>query len=135
MGSLVVNAISWTLEQTFLGRLVIIRRDLQRTVRADFLGFARQVNRLTRRIPAGAGEHFDLACTKLYRERDDFEMLLVIHRRRFTGGAHGHDAIHPRLDLHPNQAFQGRCVELAVFERRYNGGVSSCEHDFIRRIN
>ena len=62
MGSLVVpRDFLEMLEQTFLGRLVVIRRDLQRTVRADFLGFARQVNRLAGRIPAGAGEHFDLA--------------------------------------------------------------------------
>ena len=53
------------LEQTFLRRLVVIRRDLERTVRADVLGALRQINRLFGRVRAGAGEHFDFAARRI----------------------------------------------------------------------
>ena len=57
--------------QPFLRRLVVIRRDLQRTVRAGFFGGLRQINRLARRIAARAGEHFDFARGKFHRQLDD----------------------------------------------------------------
>ena len=67
---------------------------------------------------------------EFHRQRDDVDVLLVIHRGRFAGGADGHDAVHAALDLELNQAFEGGFIQPAVFERRDNRGVSSGEHDF-----
>jgi len=82
------------LEQSFLRRFVVIRRDLERTVRADILGPLRQINRLFRRVRAGAGNDFDFAAGKCHRTFDDANMFLAIHGRRFAGGADGYDAVH-----------------------------------------
>ena len=66
MGSFVARAMALEmLEQPLLRRLVVIRRDLQRAVRAGLLGGLRQINRLARRIRAGAGEHLDLAARRI----------------------------------------------------------------------
>ena len=57
------------------------------------------------------------------------DVLLVIHRGRFAGGADGHDAVHAALDLLFDQARERGFVQLAVFERRDNCGVSAGEHN------
>src|SRR5262249_24405970 len=49
------------LEQPFLRRFVVIGPDLQRAVGAEFLCFAREINRLTSGVRSGAGENLDLA--------------------------------------------------------------------------
>src|SRR5207302_4423508 len=59
----------------------------------------REINRLARRIAAAAGQHLYFPAGILDREHDDLNVLLVIHRGRFAGGAHGHDAVHAALDL------------------------------------
>ena len=59
---------------------------------------------------------------------DDFRCLLIIHRRRFAGGADRHDAVHAALDLLLDQASQRGLVQFPVFERRDNRGVSAGEH-------
>ena len=43
---------------------------------------------------------------ELHRQLDDADVLLVIHRGRFAGGADRHDAVHAALDLHFDEAFQ-----------------------------
>ena len=52
---------------------------------------------------------------KFHRQRDDFDVLLVIHRGRFAGGADGHNAVHAALDLQFDQAFEGGFVESGRF--------------------
>ena len=94
------------LEQALLRRLVVIRRDLQRAVRAGFLRVLREIDRFLGGIRARAREDLDSARGEFHRQRDDLHVLLVIDRGRFAGGADGHDAVHSALDLHFDKAFE-----------------------------
>src|SRR5208282_6678788 len=66
---------------------------------------------------------------ELHCQRDDVDVLVVIHGRRFAGGTDGHNAVHAALDLELNQAVEGDFVHTAVFERGDNRGVSASEHN------
>src|SRR5207245_8620627 len=69
------------LKQTFLRRLVVVRRDLERTIRAAFFRCDRQVYRFVRGIAAGAGQHFEFARGKLHGQFDHVHVLLETERR------------------------------------------------------
>src|ERR1022692_785851 len=117
------------LEQTFLRRLVVVRRDLQRTIRPGLLGFLREINRLACGIAAGAGEHLDFAGREFHGECHDMNVLRVIHRGRFPRGADGHNAIHAALDLVFDQARERGFVNFPMLKRRYDCSVGSSEHN------
>jgi hypothetical protein len=55
-------------------------------------------------------------------------VLVVADGGRFAGGADRGDAINAALDLRLYEALEGRDVNLAVLERRDDGGISSGEH-------
>jgi len=86
------------------------------------------MHRFARGIGAGAGDDFDFAGGKLDGEGDDVEVLFVVDRGRFASGANGHDAIHARLNLNFNQAFERGFVNFAVFKRRHNCSIGSSKH-------
>src|SRR5439155_19624857 len=69
------------LKQTFLRRLVVVRRDLERTIRTAFFRRDGQVNRFVRRIATGAGEHFESAGGEFDRQFDNVYVLLETERR------------------------------------------------------
>ena len=108
--------------------LVVVGRDLERSVRTGFLCHLRKIDSFGRRVATSAREHLDFAARKFDRALDDVDVFLVIERGGFARGADGHDAIYAALDLGFDQAFERGVVEEAVlFEGRYDGGVGSAE--------
>ena len=43
------------------------------------------------------------------------DVLLIIHRGRFAGGADGHDAVHAALDLKFDQVFERGFIQSRRF--------------------
>ena len=87
------------LKQTFLSRLIVVRRDLKRTISSNFLSLFRQIDGFARRIAASTRKHFNLPRCKSNRERNDMNVLLIIDGRRFAGSSNGDDPIDSGLDL------------------------------------
>src|SRR2546430_6061984 len=71
---------SKVLIQSFLRRLVVIRRDGKNSVRADLRKLPRAGNHLHRVVAARAGKNRDFPPPKLHRDLDDAKMLLMSQR-------------------------------------------------------
>src|SRR5690606_34399728 len=98
----------------FLRRAVVVRHDLQRGVGADFLGVARQFDRLDGRVAAGAGDDGDAPGSVFHGHLDQFAMLVHGDGRRFAGGADDDDAVGPLGNMPVDELFQAGQVETAV---------------------
>ena len=117
-------------DQPRLVRFVVVRRDLERRVRARLFGVLGQVERLARGIRAGTRDDFDPFARRLDGNLDDFLVLLVIERRRLAGRPHRNDAVDPVLDLHLDQLAEFSKIHIAAFiERRDNCGIGALEHN------
>src|SRR6185503_7537582 len=113
------------LEQAFLGRLVIVRRDLQRTVGARVLSGFGEINGFARRVGAGPGKHLRLARRKFNRTLDYLDVLFVIQRGRFACCSDRYDAVDPRFYLGLDEAPQRGFIDVAGSKRRDDCWVCS----------
>ena len=102
------------LEETFLGWLVVIRRNRQDTVGAEALHLARLFADTARVVAAGARDNRNLAAGLLQRKLDDAGMLLGGQHRAFSGRPTGNQKIDSRLQLAADQAAQSRLVERVL---------------------
>ena len=102
----------------FLPGLVVIRSDVEKSLRAELFRLAREQNRLVRGVGARSREHGNAARGELDRLRDDFEMLFVRQRRRFAGRSDGKDAVNAADDLEIHEFLQVGIIDRAVPHRR-----------------
>ncbi len=116
------------LEQAFLGGLVVIGGDLQRTVSPGLFRVLGEVNGFAGGIAASAGQDFYFASGELYGEPDDVDVLFVVDGRGLARGADGHDAVHAGVDLDLDKPLQRSFIKVAVLKRGNNCSVSSREH-------
>ena len=123
------------LEQTFLRRLVIVRRDLQRAIGAGFIRRDGQINRFVSGIAARASEHFNLSGGELNGLFNEINVFFKTEGRRLACRADRHDALHACLDLRPDQVFVREFIDFAVSERRDNGCVGSGKHEQDAPVN
>ena len=108
--------------QTFLGGLVVIGGDQQRTVGPGFLGKAGQADGFDGIVGTGTGQDGHTPLDLVDTDLDDTFMLFVGERGRFAGGAARHKAVDSLTDLEFNEFAIGGFINGAVFERRDEGG-------------
>ena len=118
-------------EESFLARLVIIRRHNEGAIHAQLLGRDRGGDRFARGIRTGAGQHLAATAGDLDREPDDLLALIVRQGRAFAGRADGDDAGNARRDLALDQFLEGRGVNLTVAKWRNQGRESAAKHRVI----
>ncbi len=104
-------------EKSFLARLVVIGRDEERAIRADFLRFLRVRDRVAGRVGAGAGDHLAAPARHLHREFDYVVALSAAQGRRFAGRPDRHDAGDSTGDLRFDQTLESFDVDFVIFER------------------
>ena len=114
--------------EAVLRRLVVIGADLQRAIRAGVFGGLGEVNRFLRRVGATAGDDFAATFGVVNRQLYDAHVFLEIHRGRFTGGAHGHNAVHAAFDLQLHEFLEGSLIQSPFYERRDQCSVNSRKH-------
>ena len=102
----------------FLVRLVVIRCDVQKRLRAELFRLARELDRLVRGVRARSREHGNASRGEFDRLGDDFEVLRVRQRGRFARGADGKDAVDTAGDLVFDEFFQVGIIDFAVLHRR-----------------
>src|SRR3546814_15431612 len=79
--------------QTFLRRLVVVRRDEQRGIGAGILAELRQLDRLRRRVRSGAGDDRPALFRQIDDATYDFGVFVDVERRRFTGRTDRYEAL------------------------------------------
>ena len=114
--------------ETFLRGTVVVRRDEQCGIRAELLAFHRHLDGLARGIRSRARDHQRALFRHLHGEFDHAEVLRVIERGRFAGGAHGDDARDASGDLRLDEAGECGLVEPVIAERCDERGVGPCKH-------
>ena len=97
-------------------------------VSAGFLGVAGQGDCLLRGIRTGAGNDRHPPFGHLDAQIDDPLVLRMTKRRRLTGGAAGHQAVCPFIDLPFHQTLELGFANRSVFKRRDEGNVGTFEH-------
>jgi len=116
------------LEKAFLRWFIVIGRNLEGTIRADFFGVLGKIDRFGGGVASRAGEHLEFARGKFHRELDDFNVLVVIDGGRFAGRADRHDSVDASLDLNFDQSLERGFINFAIFKWRDYCSVSSSKH-------
>ncbi len=106
----------------FLSRLVVIRHNLQRGIRANLPGLLRQLDRLSRGIAARTGNHRNAPRRVFDSGFDHQHMLFNRQRGRFTARTHNDERVRALFDMPVDQLAERRKVEATVFEHRGNDG-------------
>ena len=117
-------------EQAGLARPVVVGRHLQGCIGAGILGMLRQLQRLARGVPAGAGD--DLAAPTRGRDADldDLVVLVKVHGWRLACRAHRYHAGDARGDLLLDDRAELAIVYGAVpIERRHQCCISALPHN------
>ena len=112
----------------FLRGLVVVRGHLERTIHTELLGLLGQEDGLLRGIATGTRQHRQLAARKLHGQLDHLQVFVIIECRGLTGGSHGHDPIHPALDLGADQFLKGRFVQFSIAKRGDQCRESASKH-------
>ena len=112
----------------FLRGLVVVRGHLERAIHSQLLGLLSQEDGLLRRIATRTRQDWQLAARKLHGQLDHLQVFVIIQCRRLTGGSHGHDAIHPALNLGANQFLKGRFVQFSIAKRGDQCRESASKH-------
>src|SRR6185369_7122589 len=99
------------LDEPFLRRLVVVRRDGQDAVGAHAVQLLGELDNLGSVISASAGEHGNLAFSFLQRDFDHAQVFLMRQGRAFAGGAARNQKIDAGLDLATDQPSQNLFVE------------------------
>jgi len=104
------------LVQTFLGRLVVIRRNQQAGVGANLHGRHGQFDRFISGVGAGAGNYRYGAIDLFHRVGD--HPAVFFHRQRggFTGGAYGYDRAGALADMHINERVHAGPVDRTIVQ-------------------
>jgi len=103
-------------ETALLRRLIVVRRDLQRAVRAAFSA-AIVSNRFIGGIPARAGEHWTLPAGEFDGQFDDVDVFLEAEFGD-RPWCRRDDAIHAAFDLHPDKALEASSSTLPSLNGR-----------------
>ncbi len=113
--------------EAVLGGLVVVGRDREGRIGADLLRVAGQLDGLAGGIRPGAGDDRHPAARRFDAQLHDPHVLLVAEGGRLTGGADRNQPLGSLRDLPFDQPLEGRLIELAVLERRNEGGDGTLE--------
>src|SRR5438270_10595601 len=122
-------------EQTFLARLVVIRRYEQHSIDAHFFRGASCRDRSARGIRTGPRQDLATAFRHFNGEANDLLAFVVGQRRRFAGRAHRHEARNSIRDLVVDQLRKRRQIDFAVLKRRDECGIGSSKHSLGHQIS
>ena len=112
-----------------LRRLVVVRRDDQEPVGAELVRRLGQVDRMRRRIRAGAGDDGRAVADGLDRRADQVEPLGVLEGRALARRAGDDDPVGAVVDEVLRKPLEGVEVDRAVgAERRHDRGEHAPEH-------
>src|SRR5207237_6760412 len=114
--------------EAFLRRLVVVRRDREKTGRVAARHLARCVDHLTRVVAAGAGENRHAPARLVDEDLDGAQAFGVGERRVLARRAAGTQKMDACVDLPASEPANGGFIELAAArERRDQRGADSCE--------
>ena len=117
----------------FLGGLVVVRRNLKRRIRAEFLRLAGQLDGFRRGVGAGSSDDPAAAGGEFDHPADHFEMFFAAQGRRLPGGADRHQPGHTPGDLQFDNLTQRIPIDLSVAERGDQRRVNAFEfHHFVK---
>src|SRR5436190_476505 len=102
------------MEQTFLARLVIIRRDEKRSVSAEFLSHLRIGYRVLGGVGTRAGENHAPFFRSCDREANELLAFLVRQRRRFARSAYSNDSADSGGDVVFDQFLESSNINCAI---------------------
>jgi len=87
---------------------------------------------LGRGIGTGTGNHRNPTGHPLHRQADHLTMFVLIQRRGFTGGTHGHDGIATLFDMKLDQPVQASDIYPSVSIHRcdqcHNATLNHASH-------
>jgi hypothetical protein len=119
------------LVEAFLGRLVVIGADDERGVGAGLLGDLGGVDRMRRRVEAGAGDDRRASGRDLDRHLDQALLLVVFKGRAFAGRADRHQPVSALAELPGDMLLKRLVVDRAVPERGDQRNQRPLEHGIL----
>src|SRR5437764_5797538 len=122
-------------EQTFLARLVVIRRHEQHSIDAHFFRGASRRNCGTSRVGAGPRQDLATAFRHFNGQANDLFALVLRQRRRFAGRPHRHEPRESIRELAFDQLRERRQIDFAVLKRRDERSIGSSKHSLGRQIS
>src|SRR5271163_633121 len=102
------------LKETFLCRLVVVRRDGKNSVGADFGKFASERDHFGGVVAACAGKDGHASLRQIHGDLYDAQMLFVRERGAFARRAARDEEIYPCVDLALDQRAERGFVERTV---------------------
>ncbi len=103
--------------EAFLCRLVVIRHHDQHRVRADGFAVPGKLDGFRGRVGTGAGDHRHALVCRLHTDLHDPFVFGVADSWRFSRGTDRYEAMRALRNLPFDKSFEGRFIQLAVFER------------------
>jgi hypothetical protein len=124
------------LVKPFLGRLVVIGSYREDALGAQVLDFLRQFDDLGRVVPAGAGEHGNLALGLFESDLHHTQMFLARKSRTLSGSPARHQEVDSLVYLPPDEKPQDCLIEREVLLKRRNQRcTATCKHKFLFEQN
>ncbi len=114
--------------QAFLRAFVVVRRNYENGVSADFLCVLGKLDGIRRLVRARAGNDRDTALDRVDSAFDGCFMLFIRHRGRFTARARDDDSVRAALDLVLNDTAEFFEVDTVFRERRDDGNACTLEN-------
>ena len=111
--------------EAFLRGFVVIRSDEQGAVCAGFFGKFGELNGFDGVVGAGASENLDASFHLIDADLDDLPVLFMGKRGGFARGTDGDETVDAFFNLPVNKPAEGLFIDLAIPERRDDGGHNS----------